>query len=222
MTVGYARVSTQDQNLNLQLDALKKAGCERIFKEEISAVKKNRPAFDEMLNFIRKGDCVVVWKLDRLGRSLLGLIKIINRFKNEGIEFVSITDTIDTSTPMGRFIFHVFASLAEYEREIIIERTKAGLAAARARGRKGGRPPGLSKKTIEKAKAIHALYYSGYSIKQISLNQNCSNNTVYKARDYVNKLLKQVDDNKSQELMTLDKDEKEQRALLVEINGKGL
>ena len=145
MKIGYARVSTFDQNLNLQLDALRNSGCEQIFEEKISAVAKERPQLTILFSKLRKGDSVVVWKLDRLGRSLKDLIDLITKMKNLGVTFVSIQDGIDTSTATGRFTFNIFASLAEFEREIISERTKAGLAAARARGRKGGRPPGFSK-----------------------------------------------------------------------------
>jgi DNA invertase Pin-like site-specific DNA recombinase len=158
MKIGYARVSTLDQNLDLQLDTLKQFGCEQIFEEKISGASKERPQLIKLFSILRKGDSVVVWKLDRLGRSLRDLIDLISKMKDLGVTFVSIQDSIDTSTATGRFTFNIFASLAEFEREIISERTRAGLAAARARGRKGGRPPGYSKEIISKIKAVKVLY----------------------------------------------------------------
>lgn len=158
MNIGYARVSTFDQNLDLQLDALKHSGCEEIFEEKISGASKERPQLSKLFSKLRHGDSVVVWKLDRLGRSLRDLIDLISKMKDLGVRFVSIQDGIDTSTATGRFTFNIFASLAEFEREIISERTKAGLASARARGRKGGRPAGFSKETISKIKAVKVLY----------------------------------------------------------------
>ncbi|HEY0056602.1 MAG TPA: recombinase family protein [Pedobacter sp.] len=158
MKIGYARVSTQDQNLTMQKDALKSAGCELIFEEKISGKSKERPELEKMISKLRKGDVVVVWKLDRLGRSLRDLIDLVSGFKEKGVEFVSIHDSINTATATGRFTFNIFASLAEFEREIISERTKAGLTAARARGRTGGRPKGLSKTSMSKAKSVKILY----------------------------------------------------------------
>ncbi len=137
MNIGYARVSTQDQNLDLQNDALKAAGCENIYTDKMSGAKKNRPGLEEILGFIRKGDTLVVWRLDRLGRSLKHLIQVLNQLDERGVYFKSLQESLDTSTPGGMLIFHVFGALAEFERDIIKERTLAGLAAARARGRKG-------------------------------------------------------------------------------------
>ena len=154
MNIGYARVSTQDQNLDLQNDALKSAGCEKIYTDKMSGAKTDRPGLEEILGFIRKGDTLVVWKLDRLGRSLKHLIQVMNLLEERGIYFKSVQESLDTSTPGGKLIFHVFGALAEFERDIIRERTLAGLAAARARGRKGGRPRKLSKKQIEMAKNL--------------------------------------------------------------------
>ncbi|MDQ3395114.1 MAG: recombinase family protein, partial [Bacteroidota bacterium] len=150
MKIGYARVSTQDQKLELQLGELKKNGCEKIFKEKKSAAKE-RPVLDEMISHLRKDDVVVVWRLDRLGRSLRHLVNTVGMFKEMGVEFISINDSIDTTTSQGRLMFNLFASFAEFERELISERTKAGLEAAKARGRKGGRKPGLSQKNRVKA-----------------------------------------------------------------------
>ena len=143
MKIGYARVSTKDQNLELQTEALQKAGCEKIYKETQSAVKE-RPELQSMLNHLRQGDVVVVWKLDRLGRSLKHLIDLVTGFREKGIEFISLNDSIDTTTVQGRLTFNIFASFAEFERELIRERTMAGLQAARERGRIGGRKKGLS------------------------------------------------------------------------------
>ncbi|WGQ09922.1 recombinase family protein [Pedobacter gandavensis] len=158
MKIGYARVSTLDQNLSLQIDALKDAGCELIYQEKISGKVKERPELVEMFSKLRKGDIVVVWKLDRLGRSLKDLIHLVSKMQELEVSFLSIQDAINTDTATGRFTFNIFASLAEFEREIISERTKAGLIAARARGRMGGRPPGFTKDTISKIKAVKVLY----------------------------------------------------------------
>ena len=154
MNIGYARVSTQDQNLDLQKDALKAAGCENIYTDKMSGSKKNRPGLEEILGFIRKGDTLVVWRLDRLGRSLKHLIQVLNQLDERGVYFKSIQESLDTSTPGGKLIFHVFGALAEFERDIVRERTMAGLAAARARGRKGGRPRKLSRKQVEMARKL--------------------------------------------------------------------
>ena len=193
MKIGYARVSTFDQNLNLQLDALRDSGCEQIFEEKISAVAKERPQLTILFSKLRKGDSVVVWKLDRLGRSLKDLIDLITKMKNLGVTFVSIQDGIDTSTATGRFTFNIFASLAEFEREIISERTKAGLAAARARGRKGGRPPGFSKETMSKIKAVKVLYdKQDKTMKEIGEVLSISRATAYRFLDIANSLEKQA------------------------------
>jgi DNA invertase Pin-like site-specific DNA recombinase len=154
MNIGYARVSTQDQNLDLQNDALKAAGCENIYTDKMSGAKTERPGLEKIMSFIRKGDTLVVWKLDRLGRSLTHLIKVMTLFNERGVYFKSVQESLDTSTPGGKLIFHVFGALAEFERDIIRERTMAGLAAARARGRVGGRPRKLSKKQVTLAKKL--------------------------------------------------------------------
>ena len=181
MRIGYARVSTLDQNLDLQLDALKLSGCEEIFEEKVSAASKERPQLSRLFSILRKGDSVVVWKLDRLGRSLRDLIDLISKMKDLGVTFISIQDSIDTSTATGRFTFNIFASLAEFEREIISERTKAGLAAARARGRKGGRPAGFSKETISKIKAVKTLYdQQDKSVHEIASDLSISRATAYR------------------------------------------
>lgn len=140
MFIGYARVSTTDQNLDLQLDALKQAGCELLFTDTLSGAKAERPGLKDAFSHLRRDDTLVVWKLDRLGRTTKGLIDFVELLKERGIGFKSLQDNIDTSTPMGQFFFVVFSAIAELERSMIRERSKAGLAAARARGRKGGRP----------------------------------------------------------------------------------
>ena len=134
MLIGYARVSTHEQNLDLQIDALKVVGCEKIFTDKISTLKAERKGLQEALDFLRPGDVLVVWKLDRLGRTLKQLIELIAMFNQKGIGFKSLKETIDTTTSTGKLVFHIFAALAEFERDIIRERTNAGLQAARARG----------------------------------------------------------------------------------------
>ena len=158
MNIGYARVSTKDQSLDLQVDALKKTGCRKIYSEQISGSKSSRPELDKMKAQLREGDVVVVWKLDRLGRSLRDLVNLVGHFQSNGIGFKSLQDNIDTTTPTGKLIFHLFAALSEFERDVISDRTKAGLEAARIRGRAGGRPAGLSKKAQDKARLAESLY----------------------------------------------------------------
>jgi DNA invertase Pin-like site-specific DNA recombinase len=179
MIYGYARVSTEDQKLTLQLDALKNAKCDKIYKEKISAAKE-RPELEKMIGLLTKGDTVVVWKLDRLGRSLRHLIDLVKSFEEKEVKFVSIQDNIDTKTAQGRFIFNLFASLAEFERDIIRERTHAGLSAARARGRTGGRPKGLSLEAQLKAQYAKKLYADrSLSIVDICKKVGVSRRTLY-------------------------------------------
>lgn len=140
MILGYARVSTKDQNLNLQIEALKKAGCEKIYQEKISGATKDRPELTNLIEHLREGDVVMVWKLDRLGRSIKNIIDLVLELNQKKVIIKGLTDGVDTSTPNGRLFLNVMASLAEYERELIRERTNAGLSSARARGRVGGRP----------------------------------------------------------------------------------
>jgi len=151
MKFGYARVSTQDQNLHLQLDALQQVSCGEIFQEKLSGAGRQRPALTALLEKLRAGDTLVVWKLDRLSRSLRDLIDLVTLLQKKEVGLVSLQDALDTTTPQGRLVFTLFAALAEFERDVIRERTKAGLTAARARGRKGGRPKGLSKQALAKA-----------------------------------------------------------------------
>jgi DNA invertase Pin-like site-specific DNA recombinase len=154
MLIGYARVSTQDQNPALQLDALKAAGCEKLFVEKASGAQRDRPELLAALDYLRAGDSLVVWKLDRLARSLKQLIETVELLESRSIGLRSLTEAIDTTTAGGKLVFHVFGALAEFERSIIRERTKAGLDAARARGKKGGRPPALAAKDLAAAKAM--------------------------------------------------------------------
>ena len=157
MKIGYARISTKDQSLSMQVDALKHAGCTQIHKEVASGAKTERPVLDEVIRNLREKDTLVVWKLDRLGRSMRHLIHLTNKLIEKKVGLISLNDPIDTTTVQGRLIFGIFASLAEFERELIRERTQAGLKSARARGRKGGRPKGLSKLAIEKSAIAEAL-----------------------------------------------------------------
>jgi DNA invertase Pin-like site-specific DNA recombinase len=154
MKIGYVRVSTQDQNLSLQIDALQAAGCHHWYEEKMSGTKMNRPELLNALKALRKGDTLVVWKLDRLGRSLKDLLQIISDLQEREISFLSLMDKLDTSSASGKLFFHIFAALAEFESSMIKERTRAGLTAARARGRNGGRPEKLTTKEIAKAKAM--------------------------------------------------------------------
>lgn len=158
MNIGYARVSTKDQNLDLQIEALKRAGCEEIFQEKISGATKERPELNNLLEHLREGDVVIVWKLDRLGRSIKNIIDLVLELNQKKVIIKGLTDGVDTSTPNGRLFLNVMASLAEYERELIRERTNAGLSSARARGRTGGRPKGLKAETVAKLKVLRALY----------------------------------------------------------------
>lgn len=154
MKIGYARISTQEQSLDLQTDALTAAGCEKLFHDIASGAKDERRGLAEAVEYARSGDTLVVWKLDRLGRSLKHLIETINRLHEKGVGFASLQESIDTTTSGGKLIFHVFGALAEFERELIRERTRAGLKAARARGRKGGRKEKLSPQQVEMVRAM--------------------------------------------------------------------
>lgn len=178
MQIGYARVSTHDQNLDLQKDALTQRGCVKIFEDAISGVKDERPGLNEAISYMREGDALVVWKLDRLGRTLKGLIQFITRLHERGINFISLQENIDTTTSTGKLIFHIFGALSEFERDIIIERTKAGLNAARARGRVGGRKKKL---TPEKVRQVQQLYAAkNVPIKDICATFNIAKPTLYK------------------------------------------
>ena len=185
MKIGYARVSTKEQNLALQLDALEKEGCKKIFQEKISGAKADRPELKKLIDQLREGDVIITWKLDRLGRSLRDLVNLMNDIQDKGAGLKSLNDSIDTTTPHGKLTFHLFASLAEFERDIIRERTRAGLEAARARGRKGGRPKGLSKAAQDKAMIAETLYVNGNkSITEICKHLGIARSTLYKYLKY--------------------------------------
>jgi DNA invertase Pin-like site-specific DNA recombinase len=178
MLIGYARVSTHEQTLNLQQDALTKAGCTKIFTDTASGAKTERIGLEEALNYVRKGDTLVVWRLDRLGRSLPHLITTMTGLEERGIGFKSLTENIDTTTSSGKLIFHIFGALAEFERNLIRERTTAGLLAARARGREGGRPKALTGKQLSIA---HDLYEKRHPIAEICRTLKISRATLYRA-----------------------------------------
>lgn len=178
MLIGYARVSTQDQNPALQIEALKKAGCEKIFTERASGAQRERPELTNAIDYLRKGDTLVVWKLDRLARSLKQLIETIELFDSKGISLHSLTENIDTSNAGGKLIFQIFGALAEFERSLIRERTKAGLESARKRGRIGGRPPALSADDLKAAKAM--LKDPDITMNEIAQRLNISPSTLYR------------------------------------------
>ncbi|MFN3146958.1 MAG: recombinase family protein [Paracoccaceae bacterium] len=179
MLVGYARVSTQDQKPELQLDALKAAGCEKVFTEKASGARTDRPELQAALDYMRDGDTLIVWKLDRLARSLKQLVASVEALEERGIGFRTINGVqIDTTTSGGKLVFHIFAALAEFEREIIRERTRAGLDAAIARGRKGGRPPALSE--LDRAAALALLRDKTIPIKEVARRLGCSEATLYR------------------------------------------
>src|SRR5918992_4298320 len=179
--LGYARVSTTDQQPQLQVDALTAAGCYRVFTETASGARADRPVLEQVLDQLRPGDTLVVWKLDRLGRSLRHLVDTVTGLADHGIGFRSLQEAIDTTTPGGKLIFHVFAALAEFERDLIGERTKAGLTAARARGRRGGRKPALTPKQAALAKSMKADPH--HSIADICATLGISKRTLYRYTD---------------------------------------
>jgi len=179
---GYARVSTQDQNLNLQLDSLEKAGAAVIYKEKMTGTKKERPELEQLLKAISEGDSVVVYKLDRISRSTKHLIELAETFEEKKVNFISIQDSIDTSTAMGRFFFRTMASIAELERDIISERTKSGLQSAKLRGRNGGRPS-KDPKLVERALKLHSS--NQYSIKEIKDMTGVSKSVLYRALEKI-------------------------------------
>lgn len=177
MLVGYARVSTQDQNLDLQIAALTHAGCKKLFEDKISGSRTERPGLAKALEMLREGDTLVVWKLDRLGRSVKHLVDLVGALHQQGVQFKSLTDAIDTGTPSGRFFFHVMASLAEMERDLTIERTRAGLEVARQLGRKGGRKRQMTDSKIESAKKLLA---TGVPPRDVAKNLGVSVPTLYR------------------------------------------
>ena len=181
MLIGYARVSTDEQNLDLQLSALKQAGCEQIYTDKVSGTKAQRPGLEEAFSHLRAGDTFVVWRLDRLGRSLRHLIDTVTDLQELSIGFKSLTESIDTTTSGGKLVFHIFGALAEFEREIIRERTQAGLSAARARGKTGGRPNALTEKQVSMLRQLAAD--RNRSVQEICQTLGISRRTFYR---YVN------------------------------------
>jgi DNA invertase Pin-like site-specific DNA recombinase len=175
--IGYVRVSTSDQHTALQRDALGKVGCDLIFEDRISGKASERPGLNQLLKRLAPGDTLMVWKLDRLGRSMRHLVALIEELRERGVNFRSLTDSIDTSSAMGRFFFHVMGALAEMERELIVERTQAGLASARANGRVGGRRPKL---TPEQWEQIGRLLATGHSRSELARIFDISEKTIYK------------------------------------------
>lgn len=184
MKIGYARVSTGLQNLNLQEDRLNQYGCEKIFSDHISGSRSKRPGLDKAIEFARSGDTIVVWRLDRLGRNMEDLITLVNELNNRGVSFHSLEEniTMDKSSSTGQLLFHLFAAFAEFERNLILERSSAGRIAARARGRYGGRPEKLNKKDLN---LLKTLYDNGTPIKTIAEQWQVSRTTIYR---YLNKL----------------------------------
>jgi DNA invertase Pin-like site-specific DNA recombinase len=184
LKIGYARVSTGLQNLDLQEDRLNQYGCEKIFSDHMSGSKSKRPGLDKAIEFARSGDKIVVWRLDRLGRNMEDLITLVNELNNRGVSFHSLEEniTMDKSSSTGQLLFHLFAAFAEFERNLILERSSAGRIAARARGRYGGRPEKLNKQDL---KLLKTLYDNGTPIKTIAEQWKVSRTTIYR---YLNKL----------------------------------
>ena len=192
MKIGYARVSTGLQNLNLQEDRLNQYGCEKIFSDHISGSKSKRPGLNKAIEFARSGDTIVVWRLDRLGRNMEDLITLVNELNNRGVSFHSLEEniTMDKSSSTGQLLFHLFAAFAEFERNLILERSSAGRMAARARGRYGGRPEKLNKQDLT---LLKTLYDNGTPIKTIAEQWKVSRTTIYR---YLNKLNNQENKDK--------------------------
>ncbi|WJC72488.1 recombinase family protein [Staphylococcus aureus] len=190
MKIGYARVSTGLQNLNLQEDRLNAYGCEKIFSDHISGSKSKRPGLDKAIEFARAGDTIVVWRLDRLGRNMEDLITLVNELNERGVSFHSLEEniTMDKSSSTGQLLFHLFAAFAEFERNLILERSSAGRIAARARGRYGGRPEKLNKQDLN---LLKTLYDNGTPIKTIAEQWQVSRTTIYR---YLNKLEEKEDE----------------------------
>jgi len=180
MKYGYARVSTKDQVLDLQIDALKQAGCHKIFQEVISGSKVDRPEWLKLVGELKSGDTLIIWKLDRMGRSLHHLVTTVNNLVSKNIDIISLQDPLNTTSAQGRLMFNMFASLAEFEKDLIRERTMAGLKSARARGRMGGRPKGLSEKAKRTACTAEALYkQKELTSNEIAEQLNISKTTLY-------------------------------------------
>ena len=177
MRIGYVRVSSEEQNLDLQLEAMRQAGCDKVYEDKASGVTQDRPGLQLALEVLREGDTLVVWKLDRLGRTVKQLVNFVTWFEENGIHLRSLTDSIDTSTPSGRFFFHIMASLSQMERELLLERTRAGLSAARARGRLGGRKPKMTDQKLLSAKKLLA---AGTTPKEVASHLGISVPTLYR------------------------------------------
>ena len=176
--IGYARVSTAEQDTALQTDALRNAGCARVFEDTASGAKADRPGLADALAYLRDGDVLVVWRLDRLGRSLPHLIETVGKLEARGVGFRSLTENIDTTTPGGRLIFHVFGALGQFERDLIRERTKAGLTAAAARGRKGGRKPVVTADKLQRARELVA---NGLNVREAAARLKVGKTALYAA-----------------------------------------
>ena len=176
--IGYARVSTLDQNLALQADALAAAGCVKVFEDRASGARADRPGLQKVLDYVRDGDVLIVWKLDRLGRSLPHLIDTVSVLEKRGVGFRSVTEAIDTTTPGGRLVFHIFGALGQFERDLVRERTRAGLAAAEARGRKGGRKPVI---TSEKLKRAREIIGKGLTVREAAIRLKVGKTALYEA-----------------------------------------
>ena len=176
--IGYARISTTEQKLEPQVDALKAAGCETVFEDVISGAKAERPGLNNALAFLRKGDTLVVWKLDRLGRSMKHLVETVTNLGDRGVGFRSLTEGVDTTTTGGTLVFHLFGALAQFERDLIVERTQAGLKAAATRGRKGGRKPVVTLKKLEQAKAHIS---DGLTVREAAARLKISKTSLYNA-----------------------------------------
>lgn len=187
MLIGYARVSTDDQNLDLQRDALQAAGCERIFEDMVSGAKADRTGMTELLTVLRAGDTVVIWRLDRLGRSLKNLIAVVEHLEVAQVGLRSLQENIDTASSGGRLVFHIFGALAEFERNLIRERTRAGMAAARARGRMGGRPKRLD--PAKRALALRLHQEEKHTIKEICQMMGISKSTLYNYLAMANRIV---------------------------------
>jgi DNA invertase Pin-like site-specific DNA recombinase len=176
--VGYARVSTLDQDTGLQLDALAAAGCVKVFEDHASGARADRVGLRQALDYVRDGDVLIVWKLDRLGRSLQHLIETVAGLEKRGVGFRSITEAIDTTTPGGRLVFHLFGALGQFEKDLIQERTRAGLAAAKARGRKGGRKPVITADRLERARVIIG---KGLTVREAAVRLKVGKTALYEA-----------------------------------------
>jgi DNA invertase Pin-like site-specific DNA recombinase len=181
MLIGYARVSTDDQNLDLQKDALTQAGCKKILEDHQSGAKADRPGLRSALEYARAGDTLVVWRLDRLSRSLKDLIEMVNQLEARGVGLKSLHESLDTSSSSGKLVFHIFGALAEFERNLIRERTQAGLQAARARGRRGGRPKALD--AVKRTLTVQLYKEKKHTVKQICQMMGISKPTLYKYVD---------------------------------------